>query len=375
MPEVRKRADRPRASDLGHPTSGIRPPFPLRMVAWELTRNCNLNCLHCRARSDAGPHENELSLDECKKIIDDLLAFSSPTVILTGGEPLLRSDIFEIIEYGKARGLRMVIAINGTLLDFEKAESLKQAGILRVSMSLDGKDSASHDGFRRVEGSFDSVMKAATIFREVDLPFQINTTVTRLNLEQLDEIYRLVRKIGAVAWHVFLLVPVGRGEGLKGEELNAAMYEEVLEWLYSVEKEGLLEIKVTCAPHYYRIVKQKGETPKSAGCLAGKSFLFISNQGIAQPCGYLEAPAGDVRKEGVEHVWRNSPVFQSIRDLKGYKGKCGSCSFLKICGGCRARALQLKGDMLEEEPYCEYKSVSSKPYTDRGAHQKTSLSG
>jgi AdoMet-dependent heme synthase len=332
----------------------VEERFPLRMVAWELTRNCNLNCLHCRARADAGPYDNELSLDECKKIIDDLLAFSSPTVILTGGEPLLRPDIWEIIEYGKAKGLRTVIAINGTLLNRDKAERLKHGGILRVSMSLDGKDPTSHDGFRCVNGSFDYVMKAAVTLKEVSLPFQINTTVTRLNLEQLDDIYRLVQGIGAVAWHVFLLVPVGRGEGLKGEELNAGMYEEVLEWLYSVEKEGLLEIKVTCAPHYYRIVKQKGETPKSAGCLAGKSFLFISNQGVAQPCGYLEASAGDVRKDGVEHIWNESPIFRSIRDLRGYKGKCGKCSFLKICGGCRARALQLKGDMLEEEPYCSY---------------------
>lgn len=331
-----------------------RQPFPLRMVAWELTRNCNLNCLHCRARSDSGPFANELTFDECKKIVDELLAFSSPTVILTGGEPLLRPDIFEIIEYGQRKGLRMVIAINGTLLDGENAKRLKEAGILRVSMSLDGKDNLSHDGFRRVEGSFESVMKAGSILREVALPFQINTTVTKLNLDQLEDVYRLVHEMGAVAWHIFLLVPVGRGEGLKGEELNAAMYEEVLERLYLVEKEGLLEIKVTCAPHYYRIVKQKGDTPKSAGCLAGKSFLFISNQGIAQPCGYLEAPAGDVRKDGVERVWNESPVFRAIRDLKGYKGKCRSCSFLKICGGCRARALQLKGDMLEEEPYCSY---------------------
>ena len=329
-------------------------PFPLRMVAWELTRNCNLNCLHCRARADAGPFADELTLDECKKIIDELLAFSSPTVILTGGEPLLRPDIFEIIEYGQVKGLRMVIAVNGTLLDLQKAKRLKERGILRVSMSLDGKDSPSHDGFRRVEGSFESVMKAGAMLREAGLPFQINTTVTRLNLDQLDDIYRLVREMGAVAWHIFLLVPVGRGEGLKGEELNAVMYEEVLERLYLVEKEGLLEIKVTCAPHYYRIVKQKGDTPKSAGCLAGKSFLFISNKGIAQPCGYLETSAGDVRKDGVERVWNESPVFQAIRDLKGYKGKCRSCSFLKICGGCRARALQLKGDMLEEEPYCSY---------------------
>lgn len=335
---------------------GVSSDWPLRMVAWELTRNCNLNCLHCRARSDSGPHGNELDLPACKRIIDEILAFSSPTVILTGGEPLLRPDIFEIIEYGRTKGLRMVMAINGTLLTPAKARRLKDAGIIRISMSLDGKDALSHDGFRQVEGSFQSVMAAAAMLREVDLPFQINTTVTRMNLSDLDEIRHLVRQIGAVAWHVFLLVPVGRGEGLRGEELNAVMYEDVLQWLYSVEKEGSLEIKVTCAPHYYRIVKQKGETPKSAGCLAGKSFLFISNLGIAQPCGYLEVSAGDVRRDGVEEVWEKSPVFRTIRDLKAYRGKCGGCSFLKICGGCRARALQLKGDMLEEEPYCSYRA-------------------
>ncbi len=334
----------------------------LRMVAWELTRNCNLNCIHCRARASAGPHENELSLPECKQILDDIGAFAAPTIILTGGEPLLRSDIFDIIRYGKEKGLRMVIAVNGTLLDDETGPRLKEAGILRVSMSLDGKDAESHDSFRGVQGSFASVMTGAEILKRIDLLFQINTTITKLNVKDLEEIYRLVKGIGAVAWHTFLLVPVGRGEGLKGEELNTRMYEEVLEWLYGIEHAGELEIKVTCAPHYYRIVKEKGGEPKSAGCLAGKSFLFISNTGVAQPCGYLEIPCGDVRRDGVRKVWESSPVFGAIRDLKGYKGRCGSCRYVRICGGCRARAHELKGDFLEEEPYCSYKpAISSQP--------------
>ena len=327
---------------------------PLRMIAWELTRNCNLNCVHCRARASCGPFEGELSTEECRKVIDSISSFSTPTVILTGGEPLMREDIFQIIEYGREKGLRMVIAINGTFLTGEIAHRLKDSGIMRVSMSLDGKDAASHDSFRGVTGSFESVMRAAGILMDVGLPFQINTTITRLNVNDLQAIYDLVRKIGAVAWHTFLLVPVGRGEGLKGDELNARMYEEVLEWLYSVEKKNELEMKVTCAPHYYRIVKEKGDTPKSAGCLAGKSFMFISHRGIAQPCGYLEMDSGDVRKEGVQKVWEASPVFNALRDLSGYKGKCGPCKYLKICGGCRARALELRGDVLQEEPYCSY---------------------
>ena len=326
----------------------------MRMVAWELTRNCNLDCLHCRARAGVGPFDNELSFDECARIIDDIAAFSSPTIIFTGGEPLLRPDIYRIIEYASSKGLRAVTALNGTLVTPGVAHKLKEAGILRVSMSMDGKDREAHDAFRRVSGSFDAVMRSAAIFRNAGLPFQINTTVTRLNSTDLADIYALVRGIGAAAWHIFLLVPVGRGEGLKGEELSAAMYEDVLNWLYEREEEGKIEMKVTCAPHYYRIVKERGGVPKSAGCLAGKSFLFISHTGVAQPCGYLELPCGDVRKEGVRKVWEGSQEFARIRDVRAYKGKCGSCRYLAICGGCRARALELKGDLLEAEPYCSY---------------------
>ncbi len=328
--------------------------FPLRMIAWELTRNCNLNCVHCRARASAGPHADELSSGECRRIIDDIAAFSAPTIILTGGEPLLREDIYDIIDYASSKKLRCVIAVNGTLVDRENAQKLKKGGIMRVSMSLDGKDRSVHDAFRGVSGSYDAVMGAARIFLDASLPFQINTTVTRLNVAELGAIYDLVREIGAVAWHIFLLVPVGRGVGLKGEELSAAMYEDVLRWLYDREEENKIEMKVTCAPHYYRVVKEKGGEPKSAGCLAGKSFLFISHTGIAQPCGYLDLACGDVRKEGVRKVWEGSHQFARLRDFRNYKGKCGECRYLRICGGCRARANELKGDLFEAEPYCSH---------------------
>jgi AdoMet-dependent heme synthase len=337
----------------------VQRESPLRMVAWELTRNCNLNCVHCRAAATLGPHSDELTTQECKQVLDDMAAFSAPTIILTGGEPLMRDDVFEIIDYGTEKGLRLVIAINGTLLTMEKAARLKRGGIKRVSMSLDGKGAAAHDAFRGVAGSFESVLRAAVILKEVGMPFQINTTVTRLNVKDLEAIYDTVKAIGAVAWHIFLLVPVGRGEGLKGEELSAEEYEDKLEWLYGVEKKNEIEMKVTCAPHYYRIVKEKGDTPKSAGCLAGKSFMFISHKGIAQPCGYLEIPSGDVRKEGVRKVWEESPVFNELRDLSSYRGKCGGCRYIKICGGCRARAYELTGDFLEGEPYCSYGKADS----------------
>lgn len=325
------------------------------MVAWELTRNCNLNCIHCRAAATFGPHTGELDTGECKKILDDISGFASPTIILTGGEPLMRDDIFDIIGYGNGKGLRLVIATNGTLLDQAKGKRLKEKGIKRISMSLDGKDRVSHDSFRGVDGSFNAVMKASGILADIELPFQINTTVTRLNVNDLEHIYNVVKSSGACAWHIFLLVPVGRGGGLKGEELDAEMYENILEWLYGVEKKNEIEIKVTCAPHYYRIMKEKGDSPASAGCLAGKSFMFISNRGIAQPCGYLEIPSGDVKQDGAKEVWGNSPVFRQLRDLSRYKGKCGTCRYLKICSGCRARAYASYGDMLEAEPFCTYK--------------------
>lgn len=324
------------------------------MVAWELTRNCNLNCVHCRAAASKGPHDGELTLPECKQILDQLAAFASPTIILTGGEPLLRDDIFDIIEYGNAKGLRLVMAINGTLLTEEKAQKLKKGGIKRVSLSLDGKDAKTHDAFRGVIGSYNAVMRAADTLNNIDLPFQINTTVTRFNVDDLLDIYNLVKTIGAVAWHVFLLVPVGRGKELKGKELDTKAYENVLNWLYDMESRNEIEMKVTCAPHYYRIVKEKGDTPKSAGCLAGKSFMFISHRGVAQPCGYLEIASGDILADGVQKVWEESPVFNQLRDLTSYKGKCGGCRYLKICSGCRARAYELHGDFLQEEPYCSY---------------------
>lgn len=328
--------------------------FPLRMIAWELTRNCNLNCIHCRAAATLGPYDGELTLTECRTIIDEISPWASPTIILTGGEPLMRDDIFDIIQYGNGKGLRLVMAINGTLLDREKGERLRESGIRRISLSIDGKDKDAHDSFRGVKGSFKAVMEAATILKDTGIPFQINTTVTRLNVEDLPQIYRTVKSTGAVGWHVFLLVPVGRGEALKGKELDTELYEDTLHWLYDMEKREEVEIKATCAPHYYRIVKEKGDTPKSAGCLAGKSFMFISHRGIAQPCGYLEIPSGDVRREGIRKVWEESSVFNGLRDLSSYKGKCGRCRYLGICGGCRARAYELYGDMFESEPYCSY---------------------
>jgi heme b synthase len=328
--------------------------YPLRMVAWELTRNCNLSCLHCRASAVDRPYKVELTTEECKGVMDEIAAFSSPIIILTGGEPLLRADILELAGYGTGLGLRLVLATNGTLLHKRQAILLKEAGIKRISLSIDGKDKKGHDRLRGVNGSFDGAITAAKVLEDIGMPFQINTTVTPFNMDEMDDLYGLVRSLGAVAWHIFFLVPVGRGAGFKGKELDEATYERLLEWFYKIEAKREIEIKVTCAPHYYRIVEEKGGKPRAAGCLAGRSFMFISNTGIVQPCGYLEIASGDVKKEGVRRVWDESDVFRALRDPSSYKGKCSRCKYLKVCGGCRARAYELKGDYLEEEPYCSF---------------------
>lgn len=322
------------------------------MVAFEVTRKCNLSCLHCRASASPSFSEDELSLIECKRVLEEISTFSSPTIILTGGEPLLREDLLDLISFGTGIGLRMVLATNGTLLDTPLVGRLKENGIRRVSLSLDGKDASSHDSLRGCGGAFQSVIAASEIMRREGLPFQINTTVTKFNEGELEEIYRTVFRLGAVAWHVFLLVPVGRGSSLKGKELGALEYEKVLRWLRKKEEEGRIEVRVTCAPHYNRIVTESGGSIKGGGCLAGRHFLFVSHVGIAQPCGYLEVNCGDVRKESVKKIWERSEVFVMLRDLRNYRGKCGRCKYLKLCGGCRARAYEAYGDFLAEEPYC-----------------------
>lgn len=326
--------------------------FPLRIVAWELTRSCNLACLHCRAQSTKNRDINELTTDECKSLIDAISSFSSPIVILTGGEPLLRSDIFEIIEHGNKKGLHIVLATNGSLISREVAKRIKELKVKRVSLSLDGKDKESHDTLRGVNGCFEIVIEAAKILKDEEIPFQINTTVTSINIGEIGGIYELTKSLGAVAWHLFLLVTVGRGKNIKDRQLTAVEYERTLNHVYTLERKKELEIKVTCAPQYYRILKENGETIKTRGCLAGINFMFISHVGLVQPCGYLEVICGDIKKENVERIWTNSPIFQKLRDYSNYKGKCGRCKYIGFCGGCRARAYEEYGDFLEEEPYC-----------------------
>ena len=347
-----------------HPHSKPNQP---RLVAWEVTRSCNLNCVHCRASSEKGPYEGELDTARAKQILDEITLTGSPIIILTGGEPLLRDDIFDLARYGTGLGLRMVMATNGTLLTPELIENIKESGIKRLSISLDGENAEKHDAFRKVQGAFDTSLKGISLLKEAGLEFQINTTVTRHNSGDVDKILQMVVDLGAVAHHIFLLVPTGRAKAMENQEIDAQNYEDLLHWFYNMRGKTPLHLKATCAPHYYRILRQeayaKGEKidfetygldAVTRGCLGGTSFCFISYDGIVQPCGYLELNCGDLKQSSFDAIWKDSRIFNELRDFSNYKGKCGRCEYKKFCGGCRARAYEATGDYLAEEPLCSY---------------------
>jgi AdoMet-dependent heme synthase len=339
----------------------------IRLVAWEVTRQCNLSCLHCRASAALGPFPDELTTTEGLRLLDQIRELGQPIIILTGGEPLLRGDILELTRHGHRLGLRMVMAVNGTLLDRRMADRLKEAGIQRISISLDGATAESHDFFRQVPGAFEGVRKGATAAREAGLEFQINTTVTQHNLSDLKAIQEKAMAWGAVAHHIFMLVPTGRGRALTAQTISAREYEETLTWLVNRQDEISLPIKATCAPHYYRILREMAQKKKqevtvkthgmdavTRGCLGGLGFCFVSHRGQVQPCGYLEVEAGNIRKKPFKETWDSSPVFLALRDRSQYEGKCRACEYFRVCGGCRARAFEETGNYLSEEPLCTY---------------------
>jgi heme b synthase len=350
------------------PTATLEDGSPVcRLIAWEVTRSCNLACKHCRAEAHLEPYPGELSTDEAKALIDTFPDVGNPIIIFTGGEPLMRHDIFELVAHAKSKGLRCVMAPNGTLVTAEIARKMVEAGIERCSLSVDGPDAATHDEFRGVEGSFQGVLNAIEHFKSVGLEFQINTTVTRGNLGSFKDIFQLAERVGAAAWHIFLLVPTGRAAQLGAEVISAEEYENVLNWFYDFRKTTTMQLKATCAPHYHRILRQRAKedgTPVtfenfgldavSRGCLGGVGFCFISHTGQVQPCGYLELDCGQVKEAPFPQIWRASRQFLNLRDPKTYTGKCGSCEYERVCGGCRARAATMRGDYLAEEPLCSH---------------------
>lgn len=354
----------------------------LRMVAWEITRSCNLFCAHCRASSASIAYQDELSTEECLRLVDDILDIGKPILILTGGEPLLRPDLCQIGRYAVGRGLRVVMGTNGTLLTEEMAAKLKEIPVSRIAVSIDFPTPELQDKFRGQPGAFESAIAGIAKARQAGIEVQINSTITKMNVKCLDELLALALKVGAVAFHPFMLVPTGRGKGLAEVEMSPQEYEQTLNWVYDKQKElgDRIFFKPTDAPHYLRIMKQRNKEDKaqqssqqenakgqarhggsnsvSRGCLAGISFCFISHRGRVQGCGYLDVEAGNVREQGFKQIWENSTLFRELRDLSNIKGKCGICEYKRVCGGCRARAYEATGDYLQEEPYCIYEPAA-----------------
>lgn len=373
--------------------------FIPRLIFWETTKGCNLKCLHCRAVPEMMTSKEDLSTEEGFKLIDQIVEFSNPILVLSGGEPLYRRDIFDLATYGINKGLRLSLATNGTLIDSKMADKIRDTGFARVAISLDGGNAATHDKFRAIPGSFKAALDGIKILIDRGVSAQINTTIAKHNYKELPEILDLALKLGVDALHTFLLVPVGCGVDIAEDQMvSADVYEEILNWFYDQSKLHPIDLKATCAPHYFRVRAErilsekkaglkptpfiphgtrlkaghvdKVTIPKSAGatvkasthglsamtkgCLAGTGVCFISHKGEVFPCGYLPAKAGDVRKEQFKDIWHFSKVFGNLRNPDLLKGKCGICEFKHICLGCRARAYSATGDYLDEEPFCSY---------------------
>jgi heme b synthase len=335
---------------------------------WELTDGCNLKCLHCRATAQAERSPDELTTAEAKVLVDQITEFASPILILTGGEPLYRPDVFEIAEYATGRGLRVALATNGTLVDDAVADRIVASGVKRVSISIDGANARTHDTFRGLPGSFEAALAGFDRLKRRGMSLQFNTSLAKHNVGEVEDILRLALDHGANALHIFMLVPVGCGLEIADRQmLPADEYERVLTWLYEASRKASIEFKATCAPHYYRIIRQRakaegrkitfesdGMAAMTKGCLAGTGVLFVSHTGQVQPCGYLPIAAGNVEEQTLRQIWEGSPVFRDLRETGHLKGKCGRCEYRNVCAGCRARAYGVTGDYLDEEPFCLY---------------------
>ena len=356
------------------PRPGAGEPLP-RLVFWEVTKGCNLRCVHCRATATELASPNDLPTALCLHIIDQIAALANPILVLSGGEPLYRSDIFQLAQYATGKGLRVALATNGTLVTREVAQKIVEAGVQRVAISLDGCNADTHDTFRGIPGSFDAAIYGFRNLKALGMPLQIDLTIARHNADELPRMLELVRNLGADALHIFLLVPAGCGVDLaEAQRVAPDEYERILHWFYDqAAAVGDIELKLSCAPHYSRVERERGnverkqeghesdlgaepasDATETRGCQAGTGVCFISFEGEVFPCGYLPAVAGDLRQQPFADIWNNSAVFANLRDIAKLEGKCGCCEFRNVCMGCRARAYAANGNYMAEEPFCVY---------------------
>lgn len=372
----------------GHPTAagakrlGIadfdfaKSPF---LVIWETTRACDLACKHCRAEAVPYRRPDELSTDEAKAMLRKVREFGKVLFVLSGGDCLKRPDVFELIEYGFSLGLRMAVTPATTPLATPDAiQKLKDSGISRLAVSLDGSCPEIHDAFRRVEGSFEWGMRILETCRELGISTQVNTVFASHNVDDFDNLAALMERLGIVFWEVFFLVPTGRAK--PGDVASAESFEKLFQKMYDLSKRAPFDVKATAAPQYSRVILERQVAERRAGERAeapdvltggvmfslsdgigrarsvndGDGFMFISHTGEIMPSGFLPIPAGNVRTDDLIEVYRESPLFKTLRDRSQIKGKCGVCEYRNICGGSRARAYGMTGDYMAAEPFCTH---------------------
>jgi AdoMet-dependent heme synthase len=342
------------------------------IAIWEVTQACDLACVHCRASAQPERHPMELSTEEGKQLIDQIADLEVPVFVLTGGDPIKRPDLFELIAHARKVGVRVSLTPSATpLLTREIVFRLKEAGLARLAVSMDGASAATHDAFRGLSGSFARTLDAVRWANEAGLPVQINTTFSRRNIGEIDSIVDLMKTLKLTLWSVFFLVPTGRGK--LDDLLSADEFEQVFAKIHTLSKQAGFDIKTTEAQHYRRYVLQQKVADRKAGIASGtpvhvadaigraprglndgKGFVFISHKGEVFPSGFLPLAAGSIRDQSLADIYRNSPVFRALRDTSRLEGKCGACEFKEICGGSRSRAYALTGNPNGEEPCCSY---------------------
>lgn len=349
-------------------------------IAWELTRACAFACQHCRAEAQPRRDPNELANREALSLVDQIKEFGNPILVITGGDPMMRRDLYDILAYAVQKGVRTALTPTTTRLVTAKALArVKEAGVSRVAISIDGPSAEAHDAFRGFRGSFDIAQSIARDVVATGLSLQINTTISRYNLHLLEDMTQMVADVNAVQWSLFFLVPTGRGRAT--DMISAEEHEQVFHWLYDLSGMAPFDIKSTAAPAYRRVViereRQKarlaGVTSKTPPTLAGagyryedglqrpaqgvndgRGFCFISHTGDVCPSGFLPLAGGNVREQPVVEIYRRSPLFRDLRDPDKLKGRCGRCEFRHVCGGSRARAHAVTGDYLATDPSCIY---------------------
>lgn len=326
----------------------------VNIVSWMTTNRCNLACDHCY--QDAGDEQaRELSSAEGRKLIDEIARAGFKVMIFSGGEPLMRPDIFDLVAHARSRGLRPVFGTNGTLITPEVARELKSCGAVAMGISIDSLDAARHDRFRGLEGALGLTLAGIENCKAAGLAFQVHTTVVGWNRDEVCSITDFAQDVGAVAHYIFFLIPVGRGRFIQETALEVRENEELLRRIMEKQREVGIAVKPTCAPQFTRVAQQLGvPTRFSRGCLAGLTYCVVGSQGVVRPCAYMTEEAGDVRQAPFDEIWREAPVFRRLR-TRAYSGSCGTCDYAQMCGGCRARAAYYHdGDFLAQDDYCAH---------------------